>query len=115
MAVVRLSRRKGAERDEKRPEVGLSRGLGGSDNLPGMAAFCGIPTANQGAEKECREWQDWRGELPASKHSLVVFQLVAGIAFLASCSPENPDIPSAVSIPPTARGPVRGLPSGLRS
>jgi hypothetical protein len=45
MAVVRLFRRKGAERDEKRPEVGISRGPGGSDNLPGMAAFCGIPTA----------------------------------------------------------------------
>jgi hypothetical protein len=48
MAVVRLFRRKGAERDEKRPEVGLSRGPGGSDNLPGMAAFCGFPLIRSG-------------------------------------------------------------------
>jgi hypothetical protein len=40
-----------AERDEKRPEVGLSRGPRGSDNSPGMAAFCGIPTADQEREK----------------------------------------------------------------
>jgi hypothetical protein len=51
MAVVRLRRRKSVERDEKRPEVGLSRGPGSSDNSPGMAAFCGIPTANQGRKK----------------------------------------------------------------
>ena len=51
MAVVRLFRRKGAERDEKRPEVGLSRGPHGSDNLPGMAAVCGFPTADQERKK----------------------------------------------------------------
>ena len=51
MAVVRLPRRKWAERDEKRPEVGLSGDPGGSDNLPGMAASCGIPTAKQGRKK----------------------------------------------------------------
>jgi hypothetical protein len=45
-AVVRLRQRKPAKRDEKRPEVELSRRPGGSDNLPGMAAFCGVPTAN---------------------------------------------------------------------
>ena len=47
MAVVRLRRRKWAERDEKRPEVGLSGGPGGSDNSAGMSAFCGVPTADQ--------------------------------------------------------------------
>jgi hypothetical protein len=50
-AVVRLRQRKWAERDEKRPEVGLSRGPGGSDNSPGMAAFCGVPTADQERKK----------------------------------------------------------------
>jgi hypothetical protein len=51
MAVVRLPQRKWAERDEKWPEVALSTRPGGSDNLPGMAAFCGISIANQGPKK----------------------------------------------------------------
>ena len=51
MAVVRLLRRKWAERDEKRPEVGPRAGPRGSDNLPGMAAVCGIPTADQEQKK----------------------------------------------------------------
>jgi hypothetical protein len=42
MGVVRLCQRKGPERDGKRPKVGLSRGPGGSDDLPGMATFCGL-------------------------------------------------------------------------
>ena len=50
MAVVRLFRERGRER-RKPPEVELSRGPGGSNNLPGMAAFCGMPTANQGRKK----------------------------------------------------------------
>ena len=69
MAVVRLRRRKGAERDEKRPEVGLSRGPGGSDNLPGMAAFCGIPTANQGRKKNVPNGRTGGGKLTRRKHS----------------------------------------------
>ena len=48
MAVVRLLRRKWAERTGKRPEVGLLRGPGGSDKWPGLAAFCGVPA---GAER----------------------------------------------------------------
>jgi hypothetical protein len=51
MAVVRLLRRKWAERGEKRPEVALSRAPGSSGNFSGMAAFCGIPTARQGRKK----------------------------------------------------------------
>ena len=51
MAVVRLLRRKWAERDEKRPEVGPQPGPHGSDKWPGMAAFCGIPTADQERKK----------------------------------------------------------------
>jgi hypothetical protein len=38
MAVVRLRRRKWAQRDEN----GRSAGVGGSDNSPEMAAFCGL-------------------------------------------------------------------------
>jgi hypothetical protein len=51
MAVVRLRRRKWAERDRKRPEVGLAVAAGGSDNWPEKAAFCGFPTANQEPKK----------------------------------------------------------------
>jgi hypothetical protein len=50
-AVVRLLRRKWGERDGKRPEVGPPAGPHGSDNLPGMAAFCGLPTACQEQKK----------------------------------------------------------------
>jgi hypothetical protein len=69
MAVVRLLRRKRAERDEKPPEVGLSRRLGGSDNFPGMAAFCGIPTADQEREKNVPNSETGGGKLTRSKHS----------------------------------------------
>jgi hypothetical protein len=69
MAVVRLFRRKGPERDEKRPEVGLSRGPGGSDNLPGMAAFCGIPTANQEQKKNVPNGRLGGGKLTGREHS----------------------------------------------
>jgi hypothetical protein len=62
MAVVRLLRRKWAERDEKRPDMGRSAGVGGSDNLPGMATFCGIPTADQEWKKNRPEWASWRSE-----------------------------------------------------
>jgi hypothetical protein len=62
MAVVRLLRRKWAEKDKK----GLKWAIEGSwwfrTIWPGMAAFCSIPTANPGAEKACREWGDWRRE-----------------------------------------------------
>jgi hypothetical protein len=51
MAVVRLLQRKWAERDEKRPGAGARAGPHGSDNLPGIAAFCGIPTADHERKK----------------------------------------------------------------
>ena len=62
MAVVRLLRRKWAERDEKRPEVGPQAGPHGSDNLPGMAAVCGFPTADQERKKNVPTWASWRSE-----------------------------------------------------
>jgi hypothetical protein len=51
MAVVRLPRRKWAERDEKRPDTGPQASPHGSDNLPGVAAVCGFPTADQERKK----------------------------------------------------------------
>jgi hypothetical protein len=51
MGVVRLRRRKWAERDRKRPEVAPKAGPHGSDNSLGMAAFCGFPTADQERKK----------------------------------------------------------------
>ena len=69
MAVVRLPWRKSAERDEKRPELGLSSGPGGSDNLPGMAAVCGIPTADQQRKKNVPPGHVGGGKLTRSKHS----------------------------------------------
>ena len=62
MAVVRLLRRKWAERDEKPPEMGPQAGPHGSDNLPEMAAFCGLQPCDPDAEKECPDWADWRRE-----------------------------------------------------
>jgi hypothetical protein len=52
--VVRLRRRKWAERDEKRPEMGLAAAARGSDKWPGMAAFCGIPTGDKRRKKMSR-------------------------------------------------------------
>jgi hypothetical protein len=46
MVVVRLLRRKWAERDEKRPDGGPQAGPHGSNNWPGMAAFCRVPSAD---------------------------------------------------------------------
>jgi hypothetical protein len=51
MAVVRLRRRKWGKRDGKWPEVALEAAAPGSDNLPGMAAFCGILTTDQERKK----------------------------------------------------------------
>jgi hypothetical protein len=61
-AVVRLHRRKSAERDEKRPELDPQAGRHGSDNLPGMAAVCGFPTADQERKKKCPDMVSWRTE-----------------------------------------------------
>jgi hypothetical protein len=77
MAVVRLFRRKGAERDEKRPEVGLLRGPGGSDNLPGMAAFCGIPTANQGRKKNVPNGRTGGGRAIRTLGTIVVSEALS--------------------------------------
>jgi hypothetical protein len=42
MAVVRLLQRKWAERDEKRPELGLEAAARGSDKWPEKPAFCAV-------------------------------------------------------------------------
>ena len=70
MAVVRLLRRKWAERDEKRPEVGPRAGPHGSDNLPGMAAVCGIPTADQERKKNVPTGRLGGGRGAVIEHSL---------------------------------------------
>jgi hypothetical protein len=54
MAAVRLRRRKGPERDGKRPEMALLAVARGSDEWPQMAAFCGFPTADQERKKKSR-------------------------------------------------------------
>ena len=46
-AVVRLLRRKRAEKDVKRPELGVGAATRGSDKWPERARFCGILTADQ--------------------------------------------------------------------
>jgi hypothetical protein len=51
MAVVRLHQRRCAGREGKRPKGGLLAGPGGSDNWAGMAAFCGVPAADQERKK----------------------------------------------------------------
>ena len=69
MAVVRLRRRKWAERDEKRSEVALSRGPGGSDNLPGRAAFCGLQGPIHTLKKNVATGQTGGGKLTRREHS----------------------------------------------
>jgi hypothetical protein len=51
MAVVRLFRRKWAERDGKRPAVGAQAGPHGSDNVLGMAPFCAFPAGGWDPKK----------------------------------------------------------------
>jgi hypothetical protein len=51
MAVVRLRRRKWAERDRKRPEMGLAAAARGSDKWPEKPTFCGFPTAGRERKK----------------------------------------------------------------
>jgi hypothetical protein len=69
MAVVRLLRRKWAEKDEKPPEVDPRAGPHGSDNLPGMAAVCGLPTADQELKKNVPTGRLGGGKLTRRKHS----------------------------------------------
>ena len=61
MAVVRLLRRKWAERDGNGPKWAYRAGPRGSDNWPGRPHSAGFrpPT---GAEKECLDWATWRRE-----------------------------------------------------
>ena len=73
--VVRLRRRNWAERDERWPEVDPRAGPHGSDNLPGMAAVCGFPTADQERKKNVPTWASWRSERSCRQTlSSVIFQ-----------------------------------------
>jgi hypothetical protein len=74
MAVVRLPRRKWAKRDKKRPEVGLSGSPGGSDKWPGMAAFCGVPAADQDRKKNVPTGGTGGGRGTVVQPSLGLFQ-----------------------------------------
>src|SRR5918996_6406833 len=51
MAVVRLRRRKWAERHRKQPEMGLAAAARGSDKWPEKPTSCGFPTADQERKK----------------------------------------------------------------
>jgi hypothetical protein len=66
MALVRLRRKKWAEKDEKRPAVDAPAGLHDSDNLPGMAAVYGFPTADQARKRMSRLGRLAEGEEPGS-------------------------------------------------
>ena len=74
MAVVRLRRRKWAEREGKQAQSGPRAGRRGSDNLPGMAAFCGIPTADQERIKSVPTGRLGGGRGTVVEPSPVVFQ-----------------------------------------
>jgi hypothetical protein len=51
MTVVRLLRRKQADRDKQRPELAPQAGRRGSDNLAAIAAFCGVLPADRERKK----------------------------------------------------------------
>ncbi|MCD6072354.1 MAG: hypothetical protein K0S42_2870, partial [Microvirga sp.] len=61
MTVVQLRRRKWAERHEKRPKVAPQAGRRGSDNLPGMAAFCGLSAPMNAVKKNIPDGQTGGG------------------------------------------------------
>src|SRR5919106_1838912 len=63
MAVVRLRRRKWAERDKKRPEMGLAAAARGSDKWPEKPTFCGFPTAHQERKKTVPNGQTGGGSV----------------------------------------------------
>jgi hypothetical protein len=69
MAVVRLRQRRCVGREGKRPKVGLLAGPGGSDNWPGMAAFCGVPAADQERKKNVPNARTGGGKLTRREHS----------------------------------------------
>jgi hypothetical protein len=68
-AVVRLRRRKWAERDGKWPEVGVAVVLCGSDKRPEKPTFCGFPTADQERKKNISTDETGGGKLTRRKHS----------------------------------------------
>ena len=84
MAVVRLLRRKWAERDGNRPKVAPRAGRRGSDNLPGMAAVCGFPTADPERKKNVPT-----GVLAERK------RLEPSVNYSAIRTPACPDSPNA--------------------
>ena len=96
MAVVRLLRRKWAERDEKWPEVVPRAGPPGSDNLPGMAAVCGLPTADQERKKNVPTGETGGGTGPVVKPSPRPFQWVMSYTDCGGCCLENPEAPLSV-------------------
>ena len=69
MAVVRLGRRKWAERDRKRPEMGLAAAARGSDKWPEKPTFCGFPTADQERKKNVPTGATGGAKLTGCKHS----------------------------------------------
>src|ERR671919_1594154 len=69
MAVVRLRRRKWAERDRKRPEMGLAAAARGSDKWPEKPTFCGFPTADQERKKNVPTGATGGGKLTGREHS----------------------------------------------
>ena len=65
-AVVRLLRRKGPERGEKRPEMGFRAGARGSEKWPERPAFCGVP-----ADAETRKKNVLNGETGGGRGTVV--------------------------------------------
>ena len=69
MAVVRLRRRKWAERDGKWPQVGLGAAERGSDIRPEKPTFCEFPTADQEPKKNVPTGRLGGGSDTRRKHS----------------------------------------------
>jgi hypothetical protein len=105
IAVVRLRQRKAAGRDEKGPKMGLLAGPSGSDNLAGMPAFCGFPTADQERKKNVPNGQTGGGRGTRNLGTICGWRAFVGRLFLEALN-RLVDIRSAQR--------AQGVTSGLR-
>jgi hypothetical protein len=108
-AVVRLRQRERPEGDKKRPKIGLSAGLGGSDRAREMPAFCGVPAGSSAGKRMSPMGILADQEEPGSNILFLIFQRLR-ITHHHLNYRKIADSPRC-----RRRGGLRGLKSGLRS
>jgi hypothetical protein len=88
-AVVRLRRRRGPERDQKRPKMGLSASPRGSDRWPRSLALCGVPAGCERRKKNVPNGQTGGGRGAVVEPSPPHFQWVTNYTKRGGCCLEN--------------------------